>query len=87
MQGVGQVNTFNAEKNMYYCRTPINRKTSDGDKICKCKIKRFDVRVPHDIANSVEELKEEGESIGQFVVSALQGEIKRRQRKKAKLTD
>lgn len=53
-------------------------------KSVNAKSKRFDVRVPHDIANSVEELKEEGESIGQFVVSALQGEIKRRQRKKAK---
>ncbi|HHH0249973.1 YlcI/YnfO family protein [Yersinia enterocolitica] len=53
-------------------------------KSVNAKSKRFDVRVPHDIANSVEELKEEGESIGQFVVSALQGEIKRRQRKKSK---
>ncbi|AGH74718.1 YlcI/YnfO family protein [Edwardsiella tarda] len=41
-------------------------------------------RVPHDIADSIEELKEEGESTGQFVVTALRGEIKRRQRRKSK---
>lgn len=53
-------------------------------KSVNAKSKRFDVRVPHDIANSVEELKEDGESIGQFVVAALQGEIKRRLRKQTK---
>ncbi|WP_338491432.1 YlcI/YnfO family protein [Erwinia aphidicola] len=47
------------------------------------KSKRFDVRVPHDVAEAVETLKEDNESTGQFVVTALQGEIKRRQRKKA----
>ncbi|MGY0161445.1 YlcI/YnfO family protein [Edwardsiella tarda] len=41
-------------------------------------------RVPHDIADSIEELKAEGESTGQFVVTALRGEIKRRQRRKSK---
>ncbi|XEG81601.1 hypothetical protein NMD95_03700 [Edwardsiella tarda] len=41
-------------------------------------------RVPHDIADSIEELKVEGESTGQFVVTALRGEIKRRQRRKSK---
>lgn len=55
-------------------------------KSVNAKSKRFDVRVPHEIAEAVEELKDSGESTGQFVVSALQGEIKRRQRKKAKET-
>lgn len=44
-------------------------------------------RVPHDVANSLEELKEDGESTGQFVVAALKGEIKRRQRRKEKTED
>lgn len=41
-------------------------------------------RVPHDIAGEIEHLKEPGESTGQFVVIALENEIKRRQRKKIK---
>ena len=43
--------------------------------------------VLHDVANSLEELKENGESTGQFVVAALKGEIKRRQRRKEKTED
>ncbi|PPE60082.1 hypothetical protein F157LOC_02320 [Pectobacterium brasiliense] len=53
-------------------------------KSVNAKSKRFDVRVPHNIADAVERLKEDGESTGQFVVTALEGEIKRRQRKQAK---
>lgn len=53
-------------------------------KSINAKSKRFDVRVPHEIAEAVETLKENDESTGQFVVSALEHEIKRRQRKKAK---
>ncbi|HHB7294551.1 YlcI/YnfO family protein [Klebsiella pneumoniae] len=41
-------------------------------------------RVPHDIAGAIEELKEPGESTGQFVVAALEGEIKRRLRTQSK---
>ena len=41
-------------------------------------------RVPHDIAGAIEQLKEPGESTGQFVVAALEGEIRRRQRKQPK---
>ncbi|GKV79967.1 MULTISPECIES: YlcI/YnfO family protein [Pectobacterium] len=41
-------------------------------------------RVPHEVAKEVEALKEEGETTGQFVVSALQREVKYRQRKKSK---
>lgn len=53
-------------------------------KSINAKSKRFDVRVPHQVAESVELLKIDGESTGQFVVTALENEIKRRQRKKAK---
>ncbi|KFX03559.1 hypothetical protein KP22_15910 [Pectobacterium betavasculorum] len=53
-------------------------------KSVNAKSKRFDVRVPHNIADAVERLKEDGESTGQFVVTALEGEIKRRQRKQAR---
>ncbi|MEI7245135.1 YlcI/YnfO family protein [Pectobacterium carotovorum] len=41
-------------------------------------------RVPHEVVKEVEALKEEGETTGQFVVSALQREVKYRQRKKSK---
>ena len=53
-------------------------------KSINAKSKRFDVRVPHQIADEVEALKTTGESTGQFVVTALENEIKRRQRKQAK---
>ncbi|WAH53774.1 hypothetical protein LMA04_06985 [Pseudescherichia vulneris] len=53
-------------------------------KSINAKSKRFDVRVPHQVAESVELLKGDGESTGQFVVTALENEIKRRQRKLAK---
>ncbi|MBN3239603.1 YlcI/YnfO family protein [Pectobacterium carotovorum] len=41
-------------------------------------------RVPHEVVKEVEALKEEGETTGQFVVCALQREVKYRQRKKSK---
>ncbi|HBQ5433318.1 TPA: YlcI/YnfO family protein [Klebsiella pneumoniae] len=41
-------------------------------------------RVPHEIAGEIENFKEPGESTGQFVVIALENEIKRRQRKHKK---
>ncbi|EEQ8306640.1 hypothetical protein FJQ99_004843 [Escherichia coli] len=53
-------------------------------KAVNAKSKKLEARVPHAIADAVENLKEEGESTGQFIVSALEGEIKRRQRRKAK---
>ena len=53
-------------------------------KAVNAKSKKLEVRVPHAIADAVENLKEDGESTGQFIVSALEGEIKRRQRRKAK---
>ncbi|EHT1632895.1 hypothetical protein KXD04_005317, partial [Escherichia coli] len=53
-------------------------------KAVNAKSKKLEARVPHAIADAVENLKEDGESTGQFIVSALEGEIKRRQRRKAK---
>ncbi|WP_420874841.1 YlcI/YnfO family protein [Proteus hauseri] len=51
------------------------------------KSQKMSARVPHEIANNVELLKEDGESTAQFIVTALQGEIKRRQRKAKQLTE
>lgn len=48
------------------------------------KSQKMSARVPHDVAELVEKNKDEGESTAQFIVSALEGEIKRRQRRKAK---
>ncbi|WP_313486425.1 YlcI/YnfO family protein [Pseudescherichia sp.] len=41
-------------------------------------------RVPHEVIEEMEKVKDDGESTGQFIVAALRGEIKRRQRKLAK---
>lgn len=38
-------------------------------------------RVPHEVVEAMESVKDSGESTGQFIVTALKGEIKRRQRK------
>ncbi|QJG45905.1 YlcI/YnfO family protein [Escherichia coli] len=44
-------------------------------------------RIAHEIIEGMEAVKNPGESTGQFINSAMQGEIKRRQRKKAKEAD
>ena len=41
-------------------------------------------RIAHEIIEGMENVKEEGESTGQFISAAMRGEIKRRQRRKAK---
>ena len=41
-------------------------------------------RIAHEILEGMEQVKEPGESTGQFISVAMQGEIKRRQRRKAK---
>jgi hypothetical protein len=41
-------------------------------------------RVPHEVVEAMEAVKEPGESTSQFIIASLEGEIKRRQRKKAK---
>ncbi|WP_407046286.1 YlcI/YnfO family protein [Proteus mirabilis] len=51
------------------------------------KSQKMSARVPHEIASNVELLKEDGESTAQFIVAALQGEIKRRQRKAKQSTE
>ncbi|MEQ1976807.1 YlcI/YnfO family protein [Xenorhabdus sp. SGI240] len=50
-------------------------------KAVNAKSKKLEARVPHELVDSMEKLKEEGESTAQFIVSAMSGEIKRRQRK------
>ena len=42
------------------------------------------VRIPHDVMADIELFKHEGESTAGFLVTAAKGEIKRRQRQKAK---
>lgn len=42
------------------------------------------VRIPHEVMEDIESLKEDGESTAGFLVTAARGEIKRRQRKKSK---
>ena len=42
------------------------------------------VRIPHVVMEDIELFKHEGESTAGFLVTAAKGEIKRRQRQKAK---
>ncbi|EMC9754411.1 hypothetical protein WDR88_003376 [Enterobacter cloacae] len=42
------------------------------------------VRIPHEVMEDIESLKEDGESTAGFLVTAAKGEIKRRLRKKSK---
>lgn len=53
-------------------------------KAINSKSQTIAARVPHEVADSMEQLKEQGESTGQFVTAALKREIKFRQRKKSK---
>ncbi|EOE5205710.1 TPA: YlcI/YnfO family protein [Citrobacter freundii] len=48
------------------------------------KSRQKTARVPLDVLTDVELVKEEGESDAQFIVTAMRGEIKRRQRRKSK---
>lgn len=48
------------------------------------KSQKLQTRAPHEVVEAMEQVKEQGESTAQFIVTAMQGEIKRRQRKKAK---
>ncbi|MCQ8234096.1 MULTISPECIES: YlcI/YnfO family protein [Pectobacterium] len=41
-------------------------------------------RIPHEIIDGMEQVKAPNESTGQFISTAMQSEIKRRQRKQAK---
>lgn len=42
------------------------------------------VRIPHEVMEGIEHLKDDGESTAGFLVTAAKGEIKRRQRKQGK---
>ncbi|MEQ9882268.1 YlcI/YnfO family protein [Pectobacterium brasiliense] len=44
-------------------------------------------RVPLDLIDELEKVKEDGESTAGFVVASIKGEIKRRQRKQARDTE
>ncbi|MDE9617853.1 MULTISPECIES: YlcI/YnfO family protein [Citrobacter freundii complex] len=45
------------------------------------------VRIPHEVMEDIERLREDGESTAGFLVTAAKGEIKRRERKKTKKVD
>jgi aspartate ammonia-lyase len=46
------------------------------------KSQALKARVPHEIVEAMEEVKSDGESTSQFIIASMQGEIKRRQRRK-----
>ncbi|WP_043954529.1 YlcI/YnfO family protein [Kosakonia radicincitans] len=48
------------------------------------KSQKVQARAPHEVIEAMDKVKEPGESTAQFIVTAMEGEIKRRQRKKAK---
>ena len=48
------------------------------------KSQKLQTRAPHEVVEAMEQVKEQGESTAQFIVTAMQSEIKRRQRKKAR---
>lgn len=49
------------------------------------KSQQLNARFPHDVVAELENSLDDGETKAQFIVTAVKGEIKRRQRKKAKL--
>ncbi|ELV7528916.1 hypothetical protein QMU90_002808 [Edwardsiella ictaluri] len=48
------------------------------------KSQKLQARAPHEVVEAMEQLKEPGESTAQFIVTSMEGEIKRRQRRKSK---
>ncbi len=46
---------------------------------------QLNARFPHDVVAELESSLDDGETKAHFIVTAVKGEIKRRQRKKAKL--
>ncbi|WP_149451725.1 YlcI/YnfO family protein [Escherichia albertii] len=48
------------------------------------KSQKLQARAPHEVVEAMEQVKETGESTAQFIVTAMRGEIKRRQRRQAK---
>ncbi|EFA6991008.1 hypothetical protein C4P87_000155 [Escherichia coli] len=45
------------------------------------KSQKLQARAPHEVVEAMEQVKETGESTAQFIVTAMRGEIKRRQRR------
>lgn len=56
-------------------------------KAVNAKSQTVAARVPHDVMNAVEKVKEPGESTGQFITAALRREVDFRQRRKPKAED
>lgn len=48
------------------------------------KSQQLNARFPHDVVAELESSLENGETKAQFIVTAVKGEIKRRQRKKVR---
>ncbi|EJA5234489.1 YlcI/YnfO family protein [Klebsiella pneumoniae] len=48
------------------------------------KSQQLNARFPHDVVSELESNLEDGETKAQFIVTAVKGEIKRRQRRKNK---
>ncbi|EMV3720477.1 MAG: YlcI/YnfO family protein [Enterobacter sichuanensis] len=48
------------------------------------KSQQLNARFPHEVVSELESSLEDGETKAQFIVTAVKGEIKRRQRKKTK---
>lgn len=48
------------------------------------KSRQKTARIPLDVLEDAELVKEKGESDAQFIITSMRGEIKRRQRRKAK---
>ncbi|HFF9220420.1 TPA: YlcI/YnfO family protein [Klebsiella pneumoniae] len=48
------------------------------------KSQQLNARFPHDVVADLESNLEDGETKAQFIVTAVKGEIKRRQRNKAR---
>ena len=51
-------------------------------KAINAKSQTLAARVPHEVVEIMEEWKEEGESTGQFITTAIKTEIKRRKKNK-----
>ncbi|EQA2662157.1 TPA: YlcI/YnfO family protein [Escherichia coli] len=48
------------------------------------KSQALKARVPHEVVEAMEMVKEDDESTSQFIITSMQSEIKRRQRRKIK---
>ena len=82
--GVLHVNRFN---NVFFVYIVLHQFLRDADMATgskNAKSQSVTARIAHQIIDGMEKTKVPGESTGQFLSSALQGEIKRRQRKQSR---